>query len=144
MYKELFNRFLTHHNTLQIYKDKKLIFASDKDRLLPLVEYIDKFAASHQQVVVFDKIMGRAAALLCVKANCAEVYSPVGSQLAVEALNQYGIRNHMVEIVPYINNMNQDDMCPMEKLSLDKGPEEFYQALVGLINNKAEDDPKNQ
>ena len=135
MYTELFDKFLTHHNTLQVYKDNKLVFASDKERLLPLMEYIDRFSAIYGQVTLFDKIVGRAAALLCAKANCIEVYSPLGSELAVKALNQYGIKHHLVEIVPYINNTNQDDMCPMEKLSLGKDPEEFYKASKNLIDN---------
>jgi hypothetical protein len=86
VYKPLFDKFLTSNNTLHVYEDSKLIFASDKDRLLPLVEYIDKFASNHRDVVIFDKIMGRAAALLCIKADCREVYSPLGSQLAIELL----------------------------------------------------------
>ena len=138
MYKELFNGFLTHPDTLQVYKDNKLIFASDKERLLPLIEYIDTFASNYKQVVVFDKIMGRAAALLCMKANCKEVYSPLGSELSIEVLNQNNIKHHVIEIVPYIQKSNREDMCPMEKLSLDKDSEEFYQALTGLIKKSEE------
>ena len=138
MYTELFDKFLTHHDTLHVYKDNKQVFASDKERLLPLLDYIDKFAASYQNVVVFDKIIGRAAALLCAKANCKEVYSPLGSELAIEALNPYGIKYHLVEIVPYIKQINQKEMCPMEKLSLDREAEEFYQALTKKINENRE------
>lgn len=133
MYKRFFDEFLTSGNTLHVYEGDKLIFASHKDRLLPLVEYIDKFAPSHREVVIFDKIMGRAATLLCVKANSREVYSPLGSQLAVEALNKYGIKHHLTAIVPYIQKPNQEDMCPMEKLSLNKEPDEFYQLTKNLL-----------
>ncbi len=56
MYARLFNRFLTGSDTLQVYKGSKLLFASNKDRLLPLLEYIDRFAHYHQ-VVIFDKII---------------------------------------------------------------------------------------
>jgi len=132
IYKSQFNEFLTSGNTLQVYEDDKLIFASHKDRLLPLVEYIDKFASHHRNVVIFDKIMGRAAALLCIKASCKEVYSPLGSQLAIEALDKYGSKHHLTQIVPYIQRPNQEDMCPMEKLSLGKEPEEFYQVIKNL------------
>ena len=138
MYKDLFNKFLTHHNTLQVYKDNKLVFASDKERLLPLIEYIDTFASKYKQVVVFDKIMGRAAALLCIKANCKEVYSPLGSELSIEVLNQNNIKHHLIEIVPYIQKANRKEMCPMEKLSLDKDSEEFYRVLTSLMNNSGE------
>jgi len=135
MHRKLFSEFITHHNRLQVYKGNRLIFASDKDRLLPLLEYISEFADIHHQVTIFDKIVGRAAALLFVKANCMEVYSPLGSELAAEAMSQYGIKYHLMEIVPYINRMNQNDMCPMEKLALNKDPEEFYKMILNIISN---------
>jgi len=134
MYSRLFSEFLTSGDSLQVYEGDKLIFASSKDRLLPLLEYIDRFAASHQQIVVFDKVIGRAAALLCARAGCREVYSPLGSQLAVKALDEYGIKYHLTKVVPYIQQLNHEDMCPMEKLSLDKGPEEFYEAIRSIID----------
>ena len=136
MYTELFEKFLTHHDTLQVYKDSKLIFSSDKERLLPLLEYIDRFAPIHQQVTILDKIVGRAAALLCAKANCIELYSPLGSELAVKALHQYDIKYNLVKVVPYINNANQDDMCPMEKLSIGKSPDEFYETMKALTRSQ--------
>lgn len=135
MYKPLFNEFLTSDNTLRVYEDSKLIFDSDKDRLLPLVEYIDKFASKHRDVVIFDKIMGRAAALLCVKANCQEVYSPLGSQLAIELLEQRGIKHHLSKNVPCIQKPSGEGMCPMELLSFGKEPEEFYQLIRELVNS---------
>jgi hypothetical protein len=134
VYKPLFDEFLTSSNTLQVYEGGKLIFASQKDRLLPLVEYIRQFAPNHRDVVIFDKIMGRAAALLCIKASSREIHSPLGSQLAIEVLDEHGIKHHLSQIVPHIQQPNREEMCPMEKLSLDKNPEEFYQLLVKLIN----------
>ena len=132
MYARLFNRFLTGSDTLQVYKGSKLLFASNKDRLLPLLEYIDRFAHYHQ-VVIFDKIMGNAAALLAVKASCREVYSPLGSQLAIKTLDKYHIKYHLTETVPYIQKANGEDMCSMEKLSMNRDPEEFYELIRNAI-----------
>ena len=133
MYTQLFNLFLISDDTLQVYKDSKLLFSSDKDRLLPLLEYLDKFANSHQQVTIFDKIVGNAAALLSIEARCQEVYSPLGSQLAIKTLEKYGVKYHITDLVPYITQPDKEDMCPMEKLSLDKGPAEFYEAMKSII-----------
>jgi len=132
VHKPLFDEFLTSNNTLRVYQGGKLIFASDKGRLLPLVEYIEEFASNHRNVVIFDKIMGHAAALLCIKANCREVYSLLGSQLALKVLEEYDIKYHLRQIVPYIQKPNHEDMCPMEALSIGKEPEEFYQLLKNL------------
>ena len=126
----LFDEFLTSNDTLRVYEGNQLIFTSAKDRLLPLLEYLDRFASDHQQVVIFDKIIGNAAALLSVKADCQEVFSPLGSQLAIATLEKYGIKYQINEIIPYIQQADSENMCPMEKLSLDKSPEEFYEAVI--------------
>ena len=132
MYQRLFAKFLTSDDTLRVYEGGKLIFTSDKDRLLPLVEYIDKFASHHRNVVIFDKIMGRAAALLCVMANCREVYSPLGSQLAFDVLGKRGIKYHLTRTVPCIQTPDEK-MCPMELLSIGKEPEEFYRLIKNSL-----------
>ena len=134
MYAELFKLFLDSDNTLNIYKEDKLIFVSTKDRLLPLMDYVDEFANQHSQIVVFDKLTGNAAALLCIKAHSREIYSPLGSELAEKTLDSYEIAYHFNKVVPFIQQANRKDMCPMEKLSIGKGPEEFYQALKARIN----------
>ena len=77
--------------------------------------------------------MGNAAALLAIKANCREVYSPLGSQIAVKTLDKYGVKYYLTEIVPYILQPDGVSMCPMEKLSIDKEPEEFYQEISTRI-----------
>jgi len=132
MYARLFNKFSIGSDTLQVYKGSKLLFASNKDRLSPLLEYIDRFA-HYQRVVIFDKIMGNAAALLAVEAGCREVYSPLGSQLAIKTLDKYHIKYHLTEIVPYIQKPDGEDMCPMEKLSINREPEEFYELIRNAI-----------
>ncbi len=133
MYTDFLNEFLISGDTLRIYEGNQLIFSSTKDRLLPLLEYIDRFAPCHQQVVILDKIMGNAAALLSVVASCQEIYSPLGSQLAVNTLDKYGIKYHISKIVPYIQRPNGEDMCPMEELSINKEPEKFHEAIRSII-----------
>jgi hypothetical protein len=133
MYTHSFEEFVSSHDTLRVYKDGRLLFSSSKDRVAPLLEYIDRFAANHRQVVIFDKIMGNAAALLSVKANSQEVYSPLGSQLAIKTLENYNIKYHLTRIVPYIQKPEMEDMCPMERLSIGKDPEEFHQAIREFI-----------
>jgi len=137
VHKHLFNGFLTSSDTLRVYEGDKLIFSSDKDRLLPLLKYIDRFSPHHQQVVIFDKIMGNAAALLSIKAGCQKVYSPLGSQLAVKTLDKYSIKYHLTKVVRYIQKPGGEDMCPMEKLSIDKSPEAFYKVMRNIINKRA-------
>ena len=127
MYESWFSKFLASDDTLWVMVEGELLFSSDKEWLMPLLEYIDR--GYSQPVVIFDKIMGNAAALLSVRAGGEAVLSPLGSRLAVETLENYGIRYHISEIVPYIQKAGQEEMCPMEKLSIGKGPAEFYEEL---------------
>ena len=129
-----FQKFLMSSDSLHVYEVSKLIFTSDKARLLPLLEYISRFSPFHRRIIIIDKIMGNGAALLSVLANCQEVYSPLGSQLALSTLDKYHISYHITNVVPYIRKTPGGEMCPMEKLSLDKGPEEFYAAITNIIN----------
>ena len=133
MHAHLFNEFLTGHDTLQVYEGDRLIYTSNKDGLLPLLEYIDRFT-HYQQVVIFDKLIGNAAALLSIKAGCCEVYSPLGSHIAVNTLDKYNVTNHINKLVPYIRKTDGNDMCQMEKLSIDAEPQEFYEILKKVIN----------
>lgn len=133
MYTDLLSEFELSRDTLRVYEDCRLVFSSTRDRVIPLLEYIDSFASHHNHEIIFDKIMGNAAALLCVKVGCQEVYSPLGSQLAIDTLEKYGIKYHLTEIVPYIQKASGEEMCPMENLSQNKTPEEFYQAIKKII-----------
>ena len=124
-----FNEFLASDDTLRVYKDDRLLFSSSKERLLPLVDYIDTCAPYENDVTVFDRVVGNAAALLLAKILCRETYGGLGSQVAAETLARFGIRYRFTKTVAYIENNRREGMCPMEQLSLDKTPEEFYQAL---------------
>ena len=136
-YQRIFSEFTASDDTLRVYEGDRLVFSSRKDRLLPLMEYLDRFASAHEGVVIFDKIIGNAAALLAVRAKCREVFSPLGSELAIHTLEKYGINYNFTRIVPTIQRADGEDMCPMEKLSIGKEPEEFYQTMVEIINRSA-------
>jgi len=132
-YRRLFNEFLASSHTFRVYRNEKLIFSSDKGQLLPLVEYIDQAAPHLPTVTMFDKIFGNAAALLAIKANCREALSPLGSQLAVKTLDKYGIKYHFSQVVPFIQKPGEEEICPMEKLSIDMGPEDFHATIKAEI-----------
>jgi hypothetical protein len=130
MNSRLFQEFLESSDTLRVYHVNQLIFSSVKDRLFPLLDFINQPVTQPQKVVICDKLMGNAAALLAIRAGCREVYSPLGSQLAVITLGKYRVKYHLTEIVPYIQSPDGQDMCPMEKMSTGKEPQEFYELMM--------------
>ena len=121
-------------NTIRIYnEDSGLIYKSNQERLKPLLEYINEYSDKYIDIIVVDKIMGNAAALLSIKAGCKKVYSPLGSQIAVNTLNDYGIFYQISTVVPYITQPGSIVLCPMEKLSLNKTVDEFYDLVKANI-----------
>lgn len=124
-----FADFIAGGDTLRVYSGGRLVFASNKDRLLPLLDYIAALAGSFRAVTVFDRIVGNAAALLAVKAGAAVIYSPLASQPAIETCARYGVQIYARQIVPYITRPGGAGLCPMEQLSLGKEPDE----LLGIL-----------
>ena len=133
MYTDLYKNFISTDDTLHIYDGDKLVFSSKKERLLPLIEYITNVGAARNPVTIFDRVMGNAAALLSVKANSREVFSPLGSEIAINTLDKYEIAYHLAETVPFILRPDGVRMCPMEELSIGKEPDEFYLELLARI-----------
>ena len=127
---ERFEDFLASSDNLRVYRGNKLLFNSEKRGILPLLEYTVRFAPHEAGVTVYDMVVGNAAALLLKNIGCQQIFAPLGSDFAVKTLRGFGIDYHFMEIVPGIKSPEGDDMCPMEELSLEKGPDEFYQACL--------------
>ena len=123
----LLQKFLKTEDTVHIYLAGKLHFRSTQTGIKPLLTYIQEFSPCPEGAVAFDRVVGNAAALLFKKASCAEVYSPIGSQLAAKTLEGFGISYSFLKTIPYIVNRQGDDLCPFEKASLGKSPDEFYE-----------------
>jgi len=130
-----FQAFLAGDDTLRIYRGGKLVFSSQKDRLLPLMDYLAAGKDWRAPCIVYDKVMGNAAALLSVIAKAREVFSPLGSELAVKTLDRFGIKYRLAKIVPFIMRDDGQGLCPMEQLSIDKSPDDFYVIMKARIES---------
>lgn len=126
--------FLGSRDKLRVYKGDRLLFASSRERLLPLLEYTDTCTPHEHGITVLDRVIGNAAALLLARVSCTEAFGELGSELAAHTLEGLDISYRFGRTVPFIQNNRRDGMCPMEELSLGKTPEEFYQALRERIS----------
>lgn len=131
--KHLFKSFLESEDTLWILQTDNLLFISKEKGLLPLVTYLDDFSLQLESTTAFDQVVGNAAALLLERAHCREVWSVLGSEVAAQSLRDFGIRYHFQRTVPHILNRDGSDTCPMEKLSIGKSPEEFYEMIRAIL-----------
>ena len=81
-----------------------------------------------------DVIVGKAAAMLFVKAGIAEIYGRVTSKTARDYLCDRGIPCSYDTLTDRIINRKGDDICPMEKTVADiDDPEEGYEALKARL-----------
>jgi hypothetical protein len=107
-----------------------LVYRSKQDRLLPLLECIEKHPDSMVAATVLDKMVGRAAALLCVYARAGMVLTPVMSDGAVQVLEEFGLPFMALDRVKEILNSQQTGPCPMEQEAIDKSPVQFYRLVA--------------
>lgn len=69
--------------------------------------------------VVVDKVVGRAAALLYALMGVERLHALVVSEPAAAVCRAHGIALTYDALVPNIINRSGDDICPMEKLTLE-------------------------
>jgi len=126
---------LTRNNlSLLVEKNGEVLYTSEAPRLKPLFACILEQGDAMQESLVIDKVIGRAAALLCVYAGVSAVVTPLASETAKSVLAEHNIPLYADKVTPRILNQEQTDLCPMEKMSLNfDSPEAFFNHLSGVI-----------
>jgi hypothetical protein len=102
--------------SLVIVKSKIVIHAAREYGVIGLMQAIETHGAELAGSAVADKVVGKAAAMLCRYAKIAEVYADVISKKGLNTLREKEIRVEYRELVPEILNRRRNDACPFEKL----------------------------
>ena len=115
-------------HSIVLCKEGKLL-TSDRRGVSPMIDFLqDGIDLSGYSVA--DKIVGKAAAMLFVKAGIKEVYAEILSVSGKNFLEEHGINVGYETIAEKIINRTGDDICPMEKTVADiTDPEEGYEAI---------------
>lgn len=112
---------------LAIAKNGKLIFESNSHGVLGLFEAIEKLGDSLEGASVADKVVGKAAALLCAYSRVSAVYASILSFGGKDTLEKNNIRYEYNILVSAVLDRTGREMCPFEKFSLSlENPEEAY------------------
>jgi hypothetical protein len=114
----------------------KIVFRSKSDRLKPLIACIKKHRKEMRGGIVFDKVIGRSAAMLLSYAKVKEVWTPVISRGGKIFLRRSKIKAVFKREVENIMNQKGDDLCPMEKLSKKLGKKIVERLLGNEASNK--------
>lgn len=102
--------------SLVIVKSEIVIHATKEYGVIGLMHAIGNHGARLAGSAVADKVVGKAAAMLCRYAKVAEVYAEVVSEKGLNTLKEKEIRVEYGELVPEILNRRRNDTCPFEKL----------------------------
>ncbi len=102
--------------TCIIANDKEIIYKSNDKGILPLIKYLDS-ACNDNNLYIADKVIGRAAALLCIKAKIKYLYASTISTPAIKILRANHIFYQFDKETPFIKNRQKNGKCPMETIS---------------------------
>jgi len=127
-----FEKFQISKDTLWVLCKNRIRYISREKGIGLLVRLLNKKPNLIRSKIIFDKIIGRAAALLLVYAKVGEVHALIGSFQAAKVFKKHRIYCQFKKKVPSILNQKKCDICPYEKLSKGKTPSGFYK----LVKNK--------
>ncbi len=117
--------------SLLIYSGDKIIFSSASVGMRPLLEAIDALGVeSLSGIIVADKVVGRAAALLIVYMGAVEVHAGVVSKTAADVLMSHGMKYYFGREVESIKSRDGVIICPFERLVQEiSDPQEAYKRI---------------
>ena len=85
----------------------------------PLLDWLQQDNRFFAEASVADKVIGKAAAMLFVKANVKAVFAKTLSLAGRDYLDQHGIPVTFETLTERIMNREQTDVCPMERAVAD-------------------------
>ena len=126
----------TQELSLVVVKSGATIFTSKASGVLGLVNAIISCGSTMRGASVADRVIGRAAALLCVYSGVLEVYAALASEPGRHVLEKHKIPIEYHDIVPNILDRNRVGMCPFEKLTEKiESPEEAFLSIVECLKS---------
>jgi iron complex outermembrane receptor protein len=79
---------------------------------------------------VADKVIGKAAAAIMIIGGVKSVYTDVISLNALMLLREAGIDHDFGRVVPFIQNRDQTDWCPLERICYEEKTAESILLLI--------------
>lgn len=118
---EIAKKYLIEENlTMAIVKNRRVILKSTERGIKPLFMAIMDKKDAIKGGSLADKVIGKAAAMLCAKGGIYQIYTRTISQGAVDILEAKSISYNYDNKVDYILNRTKSGLCPVENLSKDQ------------------------
>ena len=107
--------------SLVIVKNGKSIFETKKQGITGFLQAIETLDKELVAASLADKIVGVAAAMLCVYSGVSSVFAQTISAEGIRALEDNNIEYAFEKKVLSILNRTKTDVCPFEKLAVSSG-----------------------
>lgn len=131
------NKLIEGQFSCVLVKDGDVIMTSKDRGIRPIIKMLMADQHSLKDMVLADKIIGKAAALLVVFGQIEYLYAHVISDCAKNILEKNNIEVNYNHIVPYIMNGDGTDKCMMEKMVEDiEDPFEAFTIFKDFFNDK--------
>ena len=123
--------------SLVIVKEGRVLLEDRSQGLDGFLKAIEKLGRSLVASSVADKIVGAAAAMLCVYSEVVSVFAVMISGEGISVLENNKIAYQFEDQVESILNLDKTDICLFEKLAINsKNPKEAYEKLKSLAESK--------
>jgi hypothetical protein len=124
------NRLLEKSRALVVVSNGKILFETNASGIRGFLSAIERIGSGMAGSSLADKIVGEAAAQLCVFSRVREVYAVILSQFGKNLLAENDIQCEFESLVPHILNKEKTDLCPFEKIVAGSiTPEEAFRRL---------------
>ena len=117
---------MTTSPSMQVLLDDEILFSSNGKWLYPLFD-LEDYLKDHPELLrkatIWDKVIGKAAALLILRLGGNRVHGVLMSELGAEVLEKAGVAHSFDTLVPRID-------CQTEEILKDiVDPDEAYEIL---------------
>jgi hypothetical protein len=130
--------------SLVVVKKGKVVFETKKQGVSGFLKAIEKMHQKLFDASVADKIVGVAAAMLCVYSGVSSVFALTVSEGGIMVLEENNIVCLFEKKVSSILNRDKTDVCPFEKTALaSETSEEAYVKLKALASEMVRKSTKN-
>ncbi|AHH10600.1 DUF1893 domain-containing protein [Borrelia coriaceae] len=118
--------------TLKLFKEHRILYSNMERGLKPLLEvdnFINKYIQNKEGLEIYDKVVGKASAIIIYNIGLQNVQAGVISQPAKDFLESRGIRVSFRKLVEKINDKTENLIESLEN------PEEVYKYMIkrGII-----------
>jgi len=120
--------------TLALVQGDKIVYSSNGSGLTPLWDCLEKYRQSKDKFILFDKVIGLAAARLVVYSGIiAAIHTCLISQPANELLKKKSIKVEADEVVANILRKDKSMVCPGEIIALSNDDQHVFLAKIAAM-----------